>query len=161
MKMLEYETANPGQDSSKPKGEHFDPDLDTSHPRVSFAPEDYAAAEEGRSHGAPVEYGTEPRPLSSSPAPTHPNDQYRGLADGGMHAEEVVKPVHTGGSSSDRTLASVGGATSPVVGHKSAIKQGRRTSNPTNGNEGSVRTNTYNNRNMTGDAGHYAEYYEK
>ncbi|PVH79413.1 aquaporin, partial [Cadophora sp. DSE1049] len=32
MKMLEYETANPGQDSAKPEGEHFNPDLDTRKP---------------------------------------------------------------------------------------------------------------------------------
>ncbi len=148
MKMLEYETANPGQDSSKPEGEHFNPDLDTTHPRVSFAPEDYEAAEEGRSLGFPVEYGTQSRPFSDSPAPTHPNDQYRGLADGGTHINEVVSPAQTRGSSSGRTLAPNGAET--VVSPKSAIKQGSRGSNFVHSHESSsVRSNTYNNRILT------------
>ncbi|CZS91986.1 related to aquaporin [Rhynchosporium agropyri] len=100
MKMLEYETANPGQDSSKPDGEHFNPDLDAPHPKVSFAPEEYTAAEEGRgsinavrTHGIPLEYGMQSRPFSKSPAPPHMNDQYRGLANGGMHASEADRIV--------------------------------------------------------------------
>src|ERR1700712_4172370 len=47
IKMLEYESANPGQDASNPEGEHFNPDLDHSNPHVSFAPNEYAM-EEGR-----------------------------------------------------------------------------------------------------------------
>lgn len=107
--MLEYETANPGQDRAHAKGEHFNPDLDTSHPRVSFAPDDYAM-EEGNSKvmangriGTPQEYGSKHRPFSDSPAPPHPNDQFTGLHEGGMHASELVKPVHDS-TDSDHTL---------------------------------------------------------
>ncbi|KAL2065700.1 hypothetical protein VTL71DRAFT_3370 [Oculimacula yallundae] len=167
MKMLEYETANPGQDSSKPSGEHFNPDLDTSHPKVSFAPEMYVAAEEGRvkKHGEPEEYGVNSRPWSESPAPTHMNDQYRGLANGGMHANENVQPVHTGGSS-ERTLASAGLTSQQnQMPKKSVIKPGSSGagSGQANGHESSVRTNTYNNRIMTagGDGNGDEEFYEK
>lgn len=38
MKMLEYETANPGQDFDEKEHEHFDPEKDTSRPAVAFAP---------------------------------------------------------------------------------------------------------------------------
>ena len=90
--MLEYETANPGQDRSKPKGEH-------SHaPSISSAPEDYAMEEAftpvGRS-GIPREYGTEERPFTGSPRPPHPNDQYTGLTDGGMHGGETSRPTES------------------------------------------------------------------
>src|ERR1700712_187324 len=57
IKMLEYETANPGQDAAKVKGEHFDPEMNgnnDNNPRVSFAPEDYAMEE--RDLGMPREY---------------------------------------------------------------------------------------------------------
>jgi aquaporin related protein len=96
--MLEYETANPGQDRAKPEGEHFNPDEHNDKAAVSFAPDEYAM-EEGRrmrsnggaadlnGAGDPVEYGRRQRPFSSSPAPPHINDQYAGL-DGGMHSHE-------------------------------------------------------------------------
>ncbi|KAI9050442.1 hypothetical protein LZ554_005606 [Drepanopeziza brunnea f. sp. 'monogermtubi'] len=164
MKMLEYETANPGQDSAAPEGEHFNPDLERgSTARVSFAPGDYAiatkpaAAADGR-HGSPKEYGTASRPFSDSPAPPHPNDQYRGLADDGMHAHEVVKPLHA--SASDMTLASTlasnhsnpGSPTKIMTmpgqqAHKSAIKPGSRGQWGT-AHESSMRSNTYHNRIM-------------
>jgi aquaporin related protein len=103
--MLEYETANPDQDRAKDEGEHFNPDLYTAHSRVSFVAEDYAAME-GRTHGHPKEYGAERRPFSDSPAPPHPNAQFAGLPNGGMHAGEMVKPIRSMGGDSDRTLAS-------------------------------------------------------
>ncbi|CAL3968069.1 unnamed protein product [Diplocarpon coronariae] len=160
MKMLEYETANPGQDSSAPEGEHFNPDLATANPRVSFAPDEYAMAEEGRSHGTPVEYGTHSRPFSASPAPPHPNDQFRGLADGGMHGDDVIKPVHTGGSASDLTLASE--ASSPrQAAPKPAIKSGSRGGNISHAHESSVRSNTYNNRIITTGDRNSEEFNEK
>lgn len=160
MKMLEYETANPGQDSSKPEGEHFNPDLDTSAPKVSFAPGDYVAAEEGRSHGVPLEYGVQSRPFSESPAPTHPNDQYRGLAAGGMQGSEVnaIVPIHTRGSSSDRTLVN---PSTHQVPKKSVIKNGNQGTSHGNGHESSVRTNTYNNRIITAGERDEEEFYEK
>ncbi|KAH9212224.1 aquaporin-like protein [Leptodontidium sp. 2 PMI_412] len=101
MKILEYETANPGQDSMKPEGEHFNPDLDTSALKVSFAPSDYVAAEEGRSHGVSLEYGAQSRHFSDSLAPAHTEDQYRGLGNGGMHGNDTIASVHTSGGSSD------------------------------------------------------------
>lgn len=109
--MLEYETANPGQDRAHAKGEHFNPDLDTSHPRVAFVPDDYAM-EEGTSKvitngriGTPQEYGSKHRPFSDSPAPPHPNDQFIGLHEGGMHPSELVKPAHNSmGADSEHTL---------------------------------------------------------
>ena len=135
--MLEYETANPGQDRAKEEGQHFNPDHDTSNPRVSFAPEDYATMEEGRTYGIPKEYGTERRPFSESPAPPHPNDQFAGLTDGGMHADELVKPIHSIGGDSDRTLASnsVSAQTmmpptstqaAPQAAHNSAMRAGEK-----------------------------------
>lgn len=107
--MLEYETANPGQDSSKEEGEHFNPDLDTTHPRVSFAPADYAASGAEGKIGDPREYGTERRPFSDSPAPPHANDQFRGL-EGGILADADVEGRRGGpGSESDQaTLAPTG-----------------------------------------------------
>ncbi|KAN0106249.1 aquaporin [Hyaloscypha variabilis] len=165
IKMLEYETANPNQDASNPEGEHFNPDNHPGNPRVSFAPEDYAAAEERRSHGTPREYGTERRPYSESPAPPHPNDQFTGLAEGGMHGDEFVKPAQSLGGDSDRTLAPSGGNQNSNV-HKSAMKPGSLNSS-TNGNcgghrgERSVRNNTYANRQMNQGLPSDEEFYEK
>ncbi|CZT46624.1 related to aquaporin [Rhynchosporium secalis] len=174
MKMLEYETANPGQDSSKPDGEHFNPDLDASHPKVSFAPEEYTAAEEGRgsinaarTHGIPQEYGMQSRPFSKSPAPPHMNDQYRGLANGGMHASEAdrVVPLNSRGSGSERTLAEVGSHHQAQVPRKSVIKpssQGIMASNEHgHENDSSFRTNTYNNRRITAGERDDEEFYDK
>jgi aquaporin related protein len=117
IKMLEYETANPGQDRSKTAGEHFNPDEHTEKARVSFAPEEYAM-EEGRvmrsdggvmepdGTGDPHEYGRQQRPYSKSPAPPHANDQYAGL-DGGMHSDDQQPryyPHNSIGADSDRTV---------------------------------------------------------
>ncbi|KAH8667496.1 aquaporin-like protein [Tricladium varicosporioides] len=104
IKMLEYETANPGQDRSKPEGEYFNPNLNPSHPRVSFALEDYAM-EEGRSDKlrTPKEYGTSRRSLGDSPTPPHPNDRFAGLSNG-MHYDEVVRPANSFSNGRDLTL---------------------------------------------------------
>ena len=174
--MLEYETANPGQDRAKEEGQHFNPDHDTSNPRVSFAPEDYAAMEEGRTHGIPKEYGTERRPFSESPAPPHPNDQFAGLADGGMHAEELVKPMRSIGGDSDRTLASnsVPAQTmmpptstqgAPQAAHKSAMRpaskgNGQMAVAVANGKDRSVRSNTQMNRNINSGMPRDEEFYD-
>lgn len=164
IKMLEYETANPNQDSSKPEGEHFNPDLDTTAARVSFAPNEYVAAEEGRhapTHGSPTEYGTDRRPFSSSPAPPHPNDQFAGLADGGMNTTELVKAsrVQSPGTPSERTLME---NSPPPTLHKSAIKPGSiRGAAANGGQEHSVRSNTHNNRIITAGHGEEEEFYEK
>jgi aquaporin related protein len=115
IKMLEYETANPNQDASKPEGDHFDPDAHSpSNPRVSFATEDYdnSNMDGERMHEMPREYGAGRRSYNESPAPPHPNDQFTGLSKGGMHGGELVKPTHSIGSNSDRTLASMVGSPS-------------------------------------------------
>jgi aquaporin related protein len=169
--MLEYETANPGQDRSREKGEHFNPDLDTSHPRVSFAPEDYAEQGLAGSHttngtngdlrriGTPKEYGTDRRPFSDSPAPPHPNDQFAGLTAGGMHGDEYIKPT-TRGSGSDQTLGG-NSVNHTRVAHKSAIKPGSRVNGVVNGHEGSLRNNIYNNMNMGGGIPGDETFYDK
>lgn len=154
--MLEYETANPGQDGS-PTGEHFNPDLDRSDPRVSFAPNEYAL-EEGRMSsttaansspnnssnlvpsqiGHPKEYGAERRPYSDSPAPPHKNDQFTGLEDGGMHANEYVRPRFGDGSSA-----------APKPAMKNSRADVDRNGNYSNGgNVHSVSSNTNANRTM-------------
>jgi aquaporin rerated protein, other eukaryote len=189
IKMLEYETANPGQDRGE-EGEHFNPDLAAHDPRVSFAPSDYAM-EEGLSHdprnpqagdgvrqppsgvavkkngpsniGEPIEYGEAHRPYSASPAPPHPNDQFAGLAEGGMHATEYVKadtPSTASGSTLNTTAPGAGIAgtgTNPATGAttapaaKGALKKNRQIAsrNETYSNGGSAGTlsaNTANNR---------------
>lgn len=55
--------------------------------------------------GTPKEYGSDRRPYSDSPVPPHPNDQFSGLAGGGMHADELVKSMDGRASSSDQTLS--------------------------------------------------------
>ena len=47
IKMLEYETANPGQDFNKEEQEHFDPNAPRSAPVVSFKPEDVEQEKRG------------------------------------------------------------------------------------------------------------------
>lgn len=169
--MLEYETANPGQDKSKPENEHFNPDLDHSNPRVSFAPEEYAM-EEGRvtsngdSHGnfgTPREYGVGRRPFSSSPAPPHPNDQFAGLVDGGMHANELIEERQTsqnGTTSSDQTLYLASEYPAGTNAVKTAMKPCSR-GHIGAGNERSVRSNTYNNRNMGSGIPTDEDFYDK
>jgi aquaporin related protein len=122
--------------------------------------------DEERMHGMPREYSAGRRPYSESPAPPHPNDQFTGLADGGMHGDEIVKPTHSVGGDSDRTLASAVGSPSSqgTAVHKSAIKPGSRGSNAHgNGNghsgERSVRSDT-SNRNMNSGMPHDEEFYD-
>lgn len=165
--MLEYETANPGQDATKPQGEHFDPELNGNNPRVSFAPGDYAMEE--RNIGMPREYGTESRPYSSSPAPPNPNDQFTGLAEGGMHADENerVFKQSNGDAGSDQTLThGDSNMMSQVFPNttRSAMRHGNSANNASNtigGRENlvsgrdqdrSLRSNTQMNRNMNSGA---------
>ena len=141
--MLEYETANPGQDRSKPEGEHFNPDADTSAAQVSFAPGDYVidmtkSNTPSGIHGIPKEYSTARRPHSDSPAPPHPNDQFTGLAEGGVHANDSKE--RAGSNSSDHTLIQDGPA-SPM---KSAMKPGALTQQ-TDAKEHSAKSNTRRN----------------
>ncbi|KAH8589057.1 aquaporin-like protein [Bisporella sp. PMI_857] len=94
IKKLEYETANPGQDYSRVSTEQFNPVKHHADddPSIKLGSTDSAyAMEEGRSEkpGTPREYGAEPRPFSKSPAPPHPNDQFVGLDEGGMHGHET------------------------------------------------------------------------
>lgn len=105
IKLLEYETANPGQDGdglAESVGHTPDPRLNTN--TYSSANEgligrelDASGASQihgGKNYGLPKEYGTQGRPFSDSPAPPHPNDQFAGLSkDGGLHDhnEELVK----------------------------------------------------------------------
>jgi aquaporin related protein len=162
IKMLEYETANPGQDAAKP-GEHFNPDLegiDLSHAPVSFPPGDYAM-EEGRvgTRGTPREYGTERRPFTDRPAPPHPNDTVAGLADGGMHVDELAKPtrMRQSGTSLDWTLTD---SEQHQLTIKSAIKPGGGGSMAA-GKERSVRSNSSDNRNMNSGIPRDEDFYDK
>lgn len=155
IKMLEYETANPGQDRSAPEGEHFNPDLHIeSTARVSFAPDDYAM-EEGKAfrnspatngsasnYGVPNEFGAAPRPFSDSPAPPHPNDQYADLVPHGPKGEEPGKAEGAAAKGSGPTKTP----------SKSALKDGRAHGNRLNGKGGSLNSNTYNNRNIGGSS---------
>ncbi|KAJ8058660.1 hypothetical protein OCU04_012835 [Sclerotinia nivalis] len=99
IKVLEYETANPGQDAGR-VGETFDSQAHSMN-KVNFAEEGMVGREldgSGASHvhgtdknfGTPKEYGTRRRPFSDSPAPPHPNDQFAGLNGGGMHGDEFA-----------------------------------------------------------------------
>jgi len=162
IKMLEYETANPGQDATKPQGEDFDPGMDDNNPRVSFAPEDYAMEE--RSIGIPREYGAEARPYSHSPAPPNPNDQFAGLAEGGMHANENFKRPASGDGGSDETLSHGNSTTTSHVfpnTTRSAMRHGNTGATNINrkeilvdgrSQERSLRSNTQANRNMNAGA---------
>jgi aquaporin related protein len=176
IKMLEYETANPGQDQAQKEGEHFNPDEHTEKAHVAFAPEDYAM-EEGRAGGhqsnagqdnigAPNEYGTHSRPYSSSPAPPHANDQFASLSEGGMHGHELQRnynPHNSMGGDSDRTVVSPNNTNTTVPSEGSARKEVGSGSTPgaprsaiKNSSspskvpmaEKSLRSNTRNNRNM-------------
>jgi aquaporin related protein len=181
--MLEYETANPGQDAAQAAGEHFDPDLETANQRVSFATEDYAHHNGVNGNiGEPKEYGTDRRPFSNSPAPPHKNDQFAGLQAGGMHADELLR----GGSESDQaTLATrtsehanpysgvgngvTGTNTNTTTHHnatgatRSAMKAGttHNAPSPANGTERSARKNMYYNQKMNDAAERDEEYYDK
>lgn len=157
IKMLEYETANPGQDAAKTKGEHFDPDAaqaeDATH--VAFAPDEYAMEEGTNTSGA--NYPS--RPYSNSPRPAHANDMFTGL-NGGMHSDELVKddespvrPITSVGS--EQTLANATSdrpatALTPPPSRKSALKYaaGDSAANGTRRDGGNTINNTYNNRLM-------------
>jgi len=84
--------------------------------------------DEERMYGMLREYGVGRRPYSESTAPPHPNDQFTGLADRGMHGDEIFKPTHGVGGDSDRALES--GVRSPssqgtaVHNQQSSLDQG-------------------------------------
>jgi aquaporin related protein len=177
IKMLEYETANPGQDRAKPEGEHFDPDAHAeSHNHARFADNSYAM-EEGTAGftGNPKEYGTAQRPYSESPAPPHPNDMFSGLAEGGLHADEYTKTnesntLQNERNSLNRTLfPGERREIPPELEHlrqeqkmKPAMKPGSQGST-TAGRERSARHNTKTNRNMNLNTGipRDEEFYDK
>ena len=69
IKMLEYETANPGQDDAKPA---LDLDLEAAPSRVDFGGNGY-----------------EDRPRMSSPIPPPPDEPYAGLQNGAIHSHEL------------------------------------------------------------------------
>ena len=112
--MLEYETANPGQDAGR-VGEVIDPEAQAIKNRVSFASEGLVGREldeSGASHvhengnhfGAPKEYGTKRRPFSDSPAPPNANDQFAGLSEGGLHTDEFANENIGGGHSGEGAM---------------------------------------------------------
>ncbi|CAG8951861.1 hypothetical protein HYFRA_00005665 [Hymenoscyphus fraxineus] len=140
IKRLEYETANPGQDHDH---------LDSLRSRVTFTSVDYSM-EEGTAKemangriGTPKEYGSGHRPYSNSPAPPHPNDQFTGLRDGGMHATDVDTPRHK--STSAATTIANEAAAIPI--RKSSMKPGSHGIQELR-QERSVKATTYDNRNM-------------
>ncbi|TVY71202.1 Aquaporin-1 [Lachnellula suecica] len=131
IKMLEYETANPGQDLEQAEGEHFNPDNDTSHPHVAFAPEQYV--QDG--------YGAEGMKIQSVGGESgstlaHPTTIILAPAGEGMRSDRPPGPA------------------------KSAIKPGSR-GGTGHGHEGSVRDNTYNNVMMNRGLPDDEEFYEK
>jgi aquaporin related protein len=173
IKMLEYETANPGQDSSKVEGEHFNPDLENAHnPRVSFAPEDYART------GTPKDYGYESKLFNDSPFPPHPNNKFSSVQEGGIpgngHGND--SSVRGSGGSKD-TLGPVGmneyhhdnnvvdsnlTPPYPPTTTRSAMKAS--TSNgpiAVKGTQFSAKINTYHNQNISSGTPYDDEFYEK
>jgi aquaporin related protein len=136
IKMLEYETANPHQDASKPEGDHFNPEDDgRSTPRASFTPVDCAnPTMDGETlNGIARDYSAAGGSYNESPSLLHPNNQSSGPTEGDMHAGEVFKPTHSV-DDSDQTLAPDAWLSSRgSLVHKSAIKPGSVASNR-NGN---------------------------
>ncbi|KAA8575945.1 hypothetical protein EYC84_006110 [Monilinia fructicola] len=151
IKMLEYETANPGQDATR-VGESFDPEAQAIRNRVSFADEGMVGREldesgasrvhESGNYGHGKEYGTHRRPFSDSPAPPHPNDQFAGLNQGGLHADDLVKGGEGQGTVRDKRDSE---GTLVDNGKKSAM---RSNSNGEGAGVlgGSARDNTHNNQ---------------
>jgi aquaporin related protein len=74
IKMLEYESANPGQDSGYTNGEHFNPNNANANADPTFTATDYA--EKGQANNGT---GAGHRKWSVSPAPAPVDEQYHGL----------------------------------------------------------------------------------
>ncbi|THV50118.1 hypothetical protein BGAL_0164g00090 [Botrytis galanthina] len=174
IKLLEYETANPGQDAGR-VGEVFDPEAQAIKNRVSFASEGMVGREldeSGASHvhgngnhfKAPQEYGTKGRPFSDSPAPPNPNDQFTGLSEGGMHADEFANgngdgihgregAVHRNKRDSEGTLVE--------NGKKGVLKAGTGGA-AVGGTNGNLRDNTHTNQRIRQETGAQSEvFYDK
>ncbi|KAF7926507.1 hypothetical protein BELL_0239g00030 [Botrytis elliptica] len=174
IKMLEYETANPGQDAGR-VGEVFDPEAQAIKNRVSFASEGMVGRELDESgasqvHGngnhfkAPQEYGTKRRPFSDSPAPPNPNDQFAGLSEGGMHADEFANGngvgIHGGEGAVHRNKRDSEG-TLVENGKKGALKAGTGGAS-VGGTNGNLRDNTQNNQRIGQETGAQSgEFYDK
>ncbi|KAB8290420.1 hypothetical protein EYC80_010852 [Monilinia laxa] len=167
IKMLEYETANPGQDATR-VGESLDPEAQAIRNRVSFADEgmvgrDLDESGASRVHGSGhyghgKEYGTHRRPFSDSPAPPHPNDQFAGLNQGGLNADDLAKGGEGQGIIRDKRDSE---GTLVENGKKSAM----RPNSNGNGTEvvgGSARDNTHNNQRIGQGVGTQSEeFYSK
>ncbi|KAF7918465.1 uncharacterized protein EAE98_009708 [Botrytis deweyae] len=174
IKMLEYETANPGQDAGR-VGEVFDPEAQAIKNRVSFASEGMVGRELDESgasqvHGngnhfkAPQEYGTKRRPFSDSPAPPNPNDQFAGLSEGGMHADEFANGngvgIHGGEGAVHRNKRDSEG-TLVENGKKGALKAGTGGAS-VGGTNDNLRDNTQNNQRIGQETGAQSgEFYDK
>ena len=92
MKMIEYETANPGQDFNDIEATVFDPEKDTTRPNVTMGPSDYVVEESGQI-----------RPGSGSHHRT---------------GSSVLDPVETAGSRRDRASSNVRSGRSASFGRK-------------------------------------------
>ncbi|ESZ94199.1 hypothetical protein SBOR_5425 [Sclerotinia borealis F-4128] len=175
IKMLEYETANPGQDATR-IGESFDPEAHAMTNKVDFADEGMVGREldesgAGRVHGSAgyghaKEYGTQRRPFSDSPAPPHPNDQFVGLNSGGMHADEHVK-VGEGAAKEETTRdkRDSGGTLVENGAKKSAMRGGGGNVSGMGVDQrvgGDLKNNTYNNQMIgQGQGVQSEEFYDK
>ncbi|KAF7905788.1 hypothetical protein EAF00_000067 [Botryotinia globosa] len=173
IKLLEYETANPGQDAGR-VGEVYDPEAQAIKNRVSFASEGMVGRELDESsashvHGngndfqAPKQYGTKRRPFSDSPAPPHPNDQFTGLNEGGLHADESANGngdgVHGGEGAVHRNKRDSEG-TLVENGKKGVLKAGAGGA-AVGGTNGNLR-DTHNNQRIGQETGAQSEgFYDK
>ncbi|QSZ36472.1 hypothetical protein DSL72_006351 [Monilinia vaccinii-corymbosi] len=143
MKMLEYESANPGQDaagSSTHGVEFLSPEAQAIRNHANSL-DDGMIARGLEESGAGRVNGTHRRPFSDSPAPGHPNDQFAGLNSGGIQVDDFAMGAEGQGTARNEKDSA---GTLVENGKKSAMK-----SNP-NGEkmrvvEESVSDGTYNN----------------
>lgn len=112
--MLEYETANPGQDFDEREQEFFDPTKDTTRPIVNLASDGSAFVEEGSSRpdsGLPdLEH---PGPPLEHPPPIEEREQ--GQESGRGRGRSAMKGgrASRGGSSGEWAAMDEGGAHTP------------------------------------------------
>ena len=108
--------------------------------------------------GEPNEYGTAQRPYSDSPAPSHKNDQFAGLEEGGMDGVALRSQGQGGenhhhvgaGTTMPSHTPVAGGTATSTTPVKSAFRPGSSGVGQPLPKEHSVSSNTYNNRRARG-----------
>ena len=153
--MLEYETANPGQDAAKPLAEDYDPNAPGLNNRVSFMQNNDETSQMEEGHAGPAkEYGEASRPHSDSPAPPNPNDQFVGLEESNTHELSSTNTAYSRGSSDHAPAANAPPPLQMSMHHhqitrKPAMKPVSQGSMAPS-KERSIRHNTNHNRNASG-----------